>query len=341
MKTRLLCWRNLLAVVIVGSFVCVAAAAPLLSPPDDPENPTPFRVLWGNTEPLPLPPNQDAPLGTVVYRGGEELFHFDVFHSLVWGTRAALRFGLVTALVTACFGVLVGLTSGYVGGWFNSLAIRVTDVFLAFPMIAGVWLFRQILFDAYDQLHQATWLYVNWDALDQPIAIVPTLLQRLLMANWLDPLMLTFILFSWMPYARIINAIVLREKQEEYVMAARSLGASSLRIIFRHLLPNVIAPAIVLVARDIGALVILQAAFTFVGINGTMGIQWEIGRWFSPVPEWARLLVMGREWIIGAYGNPFTYWWMYLPATLALILFGVGWNVLGDRLNVILNPRVS
>jgi peptide/nickel transport system permease protein len=341
MKARLFCWQNLFALAIVGFFVAVAVAAPLLSPPDDPENPTPFRVLWDNIEPLPLPPGQGIPLGTVIYHEADNLFHFDVFHSLVWGARAALRFGLVTALTTACFGVLVGLTSGYVGGWFNNLVIRVTDVFLAFPMIGGVWLFRQILYDAYEQLHQTTWLYLSWETVDEPVVIVPTLLQQLLMSNWLDPLMLTFILFSWMSYARIINASVLKIKQEEYVMAARSLGAGGGRIIFRHLLPNVIAPAIVLVARDIGALVILQTAFAFIGICGTMGIQWEVGKWFSPVFEWARLLVLGRDWIIGAYGNPFTYWWMYLPATLALILFGVGWNVLGDRLNVILNPRVS
>ena len=95
------------------------------------------------------------------------------------------------------------------------------------------------------------------------------------------------------------------------------------------MLPNAIAPAIVLIARDIGGLVILQAAFAFIGIGGTIT---------GDITEWNRLLLLGRTWIIGIGGNLLLYWWMYIPVTLALVLFGVGWNMLGDRLNVIFSP---
>jgi peptide/nickel transport system permease protein len=314
-------WRNLVPLTIVGLFVAVAAAAPLLSPPDDPSHPTPFKLVE-SFDRESLPPGPDIPLGTAAYFSPPDtLLHFDVLHSLVWGTRTALRFGLTVALSTACFGVLVGAASGYAGGWINSLTRWITDAFLTFPVIAGVWLLRQIMetanLEIYYGLERAT--------------VSPTPLQRVVLALGIEPMMLALILFSWMPYARIINANVLRLKYAEYVQAARSVGASPPRIILRHLLPNAIAPAIVLVARDIGGMVIMQTAFTFIGLSsGSLDS--------GGVTEWARLLLLGRDWIIGYGGNSLTYWWLYLPATLALLLFGIGWNILGDRLNTMLNP---
>jgi peptide/nickel transport system permease protein len=143
--------------------------------------------------------------------------------------------------------------------------------------------------------------------------------------------MLAFILFCWMPYARIINANVTKLWQADFVIAARVLGASDWRIILRHLLPNAIAPAIVLLTRDIGALVVLEAAFAFIGVSGSIQS--------AAMPEWSRILLLSRSWIIGIGGNPLVYWWTYLPVTLALIILGTGWNALGDGLNTILNPR--
>ncbi len=142
-----------------------------------------------------------------------------------------------------------------------------------------------------------------------------------------DPLLIAFIVFTWMPYARLMNSVVLRARQEEYILASRSLGAGHLRLIFRHLIPNSISPAIVLAARDVGYLVLLQAGFTFIGL--------------SHRSEWGVLLSLGRNYVIGPGGNPFTWWWTYFPATLAIVLFGVGWNLLGDGLNDWLNPHQS
>jgi peptide/nickel transport system permease protein len=111
------------------------------------------------------------------------------------------------------------------------------------------------------------------------------------------------------------------------MLAARSLGAGHLRLIFRHLIPNSISPAIVLAARDVGYLVLLQAGFTFIGL--------------SHGSEWGVLLSLGRCHVIGPGGNPFTWWWIYFPPTLAMVLFGVGWNLLGDGLNDWVNPHQS
>jgi peptide/nickel transport system permease protein len=293
--------QNLLALAVVGFYVLVAAAAPLLAPPDDPDNPSPFRVVGRASDHIPHPPSREALLGTLPNQ-------LDIFYTLVWGTRSALRFGLIVTLTTACFGVLIGATSGYFGGPINGLVMRITDAFLTFPAIAGVWLFRQLIFPT---------------SSDIPL----TSLQRTLLNLKLDPVMLTLILFSWMPYARLINANIIQLKQMEYVQAARASGARNARIILRHMIPNALSPAIVLAAGNVGGMVILESAFTFIGLGGST--------------EWGVLLVAGRDYIIGMGGNPLTYWWVFLPATLALVFFGIGWNLLGDGLNALLNPRTS
>ncbi len=318
---------NWVALSIVAFFFVVALAAPWLAPPDDSANPTPYRHVEGMTQVEPLPPGPGLPLGTVAYLmdsiEGRDLLHFDIFYSLVWGTRAVLRFGLLTALATAGLGVIIGAVSGYVGGMINFAVMRLTDAFLAFPMIAGVWLFRMVMQTA--NLEMVDWTNFT------PVKIPSTPFQQVVLTLGLDPVMLTLILFSWMGYARLINANIVSLKEAEYVQAAKVSGQRPLRIILRHLLPNAIAPVIVLLARDIGGMVVMQAAFAFIGVSGTVNS--------TAIPEWSRLLMMGRNWIIGQGGNPFTYWWLYLPVTVALIVFGIGWNLLGDGLNLTLNPH--
>jgi peptide/nickel transport system permease protein len=293
--------QNLLACAIVGFYILVALLAPQFAPPDDADHPSPFRIVGKSYDKIPHPPSAEARLGT-------EPGQLDVYYTLVWGTRSALRFGLIVTLTTACLGVLIGAISGYYGGVVNGLVMRITDAFLTFPAIAGVWLFQQVMVPASSFAESAP------------------LLKALLNLK-LSPVMLTLILFSWMPYARLINANIVRLKQTEYVQAARAVGARNVRIILRHLLPNALSPAIVLGARDVGGMVILESAFTFVGLGGAT--------------EWGVLLVTGRDYVIGMRGNPLTYWWVFLPATLALVFFGIGWNLLGDGLNTLLNPRAS
>jgi len=321
-------WHNLAAFALVGLFVLLAAAAPLLAPADDSIYPPSFKLVESHDRD-PLPPGPEAPLGTAAYFDSHEmLLHFDILHSLIWGTRDALRFGLLTALTTASLGIIIGVFGGYVEGWIHSLVMRITDAFLSFPMITGIWLFGRLM-ASLDQ-------YILLPGFQYGFA-PPTPLQRLILTLGVDPIMLALILFSWMAYARIISANVMVLKRAEYVQAARSVGAGPLRITLRHILPNAITPAVVLVARDIGRMVVLEAAFTFIGLGGS--VISPLGAGGGKISEWSRLLLLGRHRIIGEGGDPFVFWWVYLPATLALVLFGVSWNVLGDRLNTLLNPR--
>lgn len=286
---------------IVGSFFVVAILAPQLAPPDDPDNPSRTRVVGKYYDPMPRPPTEEVLLGTAPGQ-------LDIYYSLVWGARSVLAFGLAVTVSTALFGILVGALSGYVGGAIHGLIMRVTDAFLAFPVIAGVWLLQQVLMPA------------------SPYADLNPV-QQAFFDLGLDPVLLTLILFSWMPYARLTSANVVQLKRTEYVEAARSIGVRRRRIIGRHLLPNALPPVIVLGARDVGAMVILATAFTFIGLGAST--------------EWGQLLVVSRDYIIGSGGNPLTYWWVFVPTTLALIFFGVGWNLLGDGLNTVLDPRVA
>lgn len=305
-------WQNILGLLIVCAFIIPALAAPLLAQPEDPENFSPFLTVKGVKSRVPLPPGEVALLGTVP--SGILGRQMDVYFTLIWGTRSALSFGLTVALLTALAGVLVGAASGFLGGWFGSLSMRVTDAFLAFPTIVAVVLFEQLL--------NITNRVTAQDFLGEAL-VEPSLIQKLL--TQVDPVMLALIAFSWMPYARLTQAMVIGLHQAEFIQAARAMGAGSGRIILRHLIPNAISPAIVLAARDIGGMVLVQATFTYIGLGGGS--------------VWGELLVISRQWIIAPGGNPLTYWWVFLPITLALILFGIGWNLLGDGLNDLLNPR--
>lgn len=290
-----------LACAILGLFILVAILAPQLAPPDDPANPGATRLAGASHQYMPKPPSPEAPLGTT---SGQ----LDVYYSLVWGTRSALRFGLLVALSTALLGVLIGAVGGYFGGLAHSLIIRVTDGFLAFPVIAAVWLIRQVVMPP-----------SIWDD--------PTPLQQTFYDLHVTPVLGALILFSWMPYARLVSVTMVQLKQAEYVQAARALGLRNARIIRRHLLPNSLAPVLVMASRDVGAMVVLAAAFNFVGLGTST--------------QWGELLVVGRDYVIGLGGNPLAYWWVFLPATLVLVLFGIGWNLLGDGLNTVLDPRAG
>lgn len=308
-------WQNWVGVILLLVYAVLAVAAPVLSP-QDPKNPGPFLVKGRINERQPQPPSATNPLGTLPGQ-------VDVFHTIVWGAGDALTFSFTVVFFTALFGVIYGAVAGYLGGWVNGFLMRIADAFLAFPVIAGVVFFQQLVIMT---ISSQGGYYLRGELFGmEDYTGKPTLLQTLF--NLIDPLMLSLILFSWMSYARLINANVITLKNTEFVQAARALGASPLRVIFRHLIPNSISPAIILAARDIGNVVLFQATLTFIHIGGN-----------SP---WGELLYMGRNWVIGPNGNLFRHWWVFMPATLAVLLFGVGWNLIGDGLAEALEPSTA
>ncbi len=310
-------WQNWLGILIALSFAVVALTAPLLSQPNKTTQGA-FKKVGRSTDFIPHPPSENAILGTLPGQ-------IDVFHALVWGARDATVFGLSVALGAFLFGSLFGAISGYAGGIVNNLMMRIADAFLTFPVLAGVVFLQQMVAVTIEALGGTYWFNNDYHGQLIDFQFTPPAFAVFLMK--VDPILVSLIIFSWMPIARIVNTMVITLKNTEFIQATRALGGSPLWIIRRHLLPNSIGPAIVLASRDVGSSVILQATITFIGLGGA-----------SP---WGILLSLGRNWVIGPGGNLLAAWWVFLPATLAIILFGVGWNLIGDGLTEALEPSAA
>jgi len=306
-------WQNWLGLLLVLVFIIVALAAPYLSP-NNPKEPSPFMRVGRVFESAPMPPDENAILG-MLPRG------IDVYHALIWGARDALQFGLLVTISTALFGIFYGAVSGYLEGPMGGIMLRVADAFLAFPPIAGVVFLQQLYGVTVESTGGFLFNGQIFSFSDSPTSA--SLIQLIL--EKINPLMLSLIIFSWMPYARLVNSIIVPIRQTEFVQAARAMGGSSFWIIRKHLLPNSISPALVLAARDVGGVVLLQATLTFIGLDGSS--------------VWGIMLAQGRNWILGPGGNLLTYWWVFLPPTFAVMLFGIAWNVFGDSLNDLFDPR--
>lgn len=306
-------WQNWVSFLLILTYAGVAIAAPYLAPLD-PENPEVFVRVGRATEGEPQPPDQKAVLGMLP-------FGIDVFHPLVWGSRDALQFGLIVTISTAVFGVLYGAVSGFAGNRLGNLLIRISDSFLAFPPIAGLVFLQQLLLSTVAFMGGLNFFSPFFPQTIDPQGPPPAIMYIL---ERINPLMLSLIVFSWMPYARLVHSIVLTLKQTEFVQAARALGGSPFWIIRKHILRNSTGPAIVLAARDVGGVVLLQATLTFVRIGGDS--------------IWGTMLAQGRNWVIGAGGSLLRYWWVFLPPTIAVMLFGIAWNMFGDGLNDALEP---
>lgn len=227
---------------------------------------------------------------------------FDIYYGIIWGARAAFRVGLLVTLGRALLGVLIGLAAGALGGWVDGLLMRLTDAFLSFPIMAAVLLMLAFFTDP-------LWLRMN-------------------AGNNGNTIILALVLFGWMPYARLIRGNVLAERGKEYVQAGIAVGATRARLIFRHILPNATQGLLVLAASDIGAMVALAAVFSYLGISGR-----------QPLADWGQMLSLSRDWVVAAGQNPFEHWHAYLPASLAVVLFAIGWNLIGDGLRDLLDPR--
>ena len=194
-------WQNMLGLFLILIFVFLALLAPQISPMD-PKSPGPFKKVGSGVKLDPTPPNDEAVLGTLPKQ-------IDVFHALVWGTRDALIFGLIVVISTGVFGVFFGAVSGYAGNAVNNVMMRIADAFLAFPVIAGVVFLQQLILAA---------MGGSLSAADLGHSELPEFMQLLL--QYISPMTMGLILFSWMPYARLINSTVINLKGAEFITAA-------------------------------------------------------------------------------------------------------------------------
>lgn len=202
----------------------------------------------------------------------------DIFGRVIYAIRTDFAFGLVTTYVPMMIGLIAGAVAGYLGGWLDGLIMRLVDVLIAFPYIVIILALASVfgagLFGAY----------------------------------------VGVIIVSWTIYARLTRGEMLVLREQQYVLAAKTLGFSTSRIVLRHALPNAIRPSLVFSMADLVLNILTLASLSYLGL----GVQ-------PPTPEWGALIADGRGYLL-------TAWWISTLPGLVVVLAGVGFSLIGDGL---------
>jgi peptide/nickel transport system permease protein len=246
---------SLSGIVLIVAFVIVAILAPVIAPPP-PRSRNPYDMPRLGFRAEPQPPSKDAILGTTEGQ-------YDIFYGIVWGTRTALKAGLVVSAATLLIGVTTGTVAAYYGGIVDEILMRIVEIFQAFPFLLAA------------------------------ITMAAVLQPKLGRGIWTP--IVALIVFGWTTYARLIRGDILSIKEREYVLAARVTGVSDLRIILRHILPNAFFPTLVVASMNIGTNVLAFAALSFLGVGVQVGYS-DWGQIIAFARNW--IPVLGDYWFI-------------------------------------------
>lgn len=160
--------------------------------------------------------------------------------------------------------------------------------------------------------------------------LIAAMVLTALLGKGIGPITIALTTFGWMGYARVIRSEILRIREMDYVHAARSYGAGDLRLIALHILPNAFFPVLVLATMATGSMVLSASALSFLGVGTEEGYA-----------DWGQFIAYSRNWIVGQPGNPFQYWYTLVFPGAAIFLFVLSWNLVGDALRDVLDPRHS
>jgi len=278
-------------VAAVIAFVCVfcAAFAPWVAPHN------PFDLATLNLADARLPPAWEAE-GRARYPLGTDDQGRDILSALMYGARISLLVGLASVLLSMIVGVGLGLLSGFAGGKVDAFIMRVCDVMLSFPSILIALLIDGVGRAMFPNAHETLAFGV---------------------------LILAIALSGWVQYARTVRGSTLVERNKEYVQAARVIGVAPWRIMFKHVLPNVMGPVLVLATIQVAAAILTEATLSFLGV----GVP-------PTSPSLGTLIRIGNDFLFSGE------WWITIFPGVMLVLIALSVNLLGDWLRDALNPRL-
>jgi peptide/nickel transport system permease protein len=279
-----------LSALVLAVIVATAFAAPLIAP----QNPYDLKQVFIDKAELPPLWMRD---GEIPFLLGTDPQGRDVFSTILYGTRVSLIIGLASVLMSMAIGVGIGLVAGYRGGWIDNILMRLADTVLSIPTLLMAILvsaiFREMLPPAFREPFAA--------------AVI----------------VLSISLTNWVQYARTVRALTMVERKKEYVLAARIIKVSPLRIMRRHILPNTMTPVLVAATLNLGLAILSEATLSFLGVG-------------MPItqPSLGTLIRIGNQYLFSG-----SWWLVVFPAAqLGLIVLSV--HLLGDWLRDALNPKL-
>ena len=258
-----------------------------------PHNPFDLKTL--ELSEARLPPAWEA-TGISKYLLGTDDQGRDILSALFYGARISLLVGVISVILSMLIGVSLGLLAGFKGGWVDTLLMRLCDVMLSFPAIL--------------------------------VALLIAGVGRALFPNAADSvafgvLIIAITLTGWVQYARTVRGTTMVERRKEYVQAAQVTGVTPFRIMWRHVLPNVLGPVLVLSTIQVGTAIITEATLSFLGVGAP-----------PTAPSLGTLIRVGNDYLFSGE------WWITVFPGLMLILIALSVNLLGDWLRDALNPRL-
>jgi peptide/nickel transport system permease protein len=159
--------------------------------------------------------------------------------------------------------------------------------------------------------------------------LVAAMVLTVVLGRSLENSMIALICFTWMGYARVLRSEILKIKELDYAHAARAVGAGNLRILLRHIIPNAMYPIFVMVSMNIGSMVIAVSTLSFLGLGAQVGYA-----------DWGQMISLARNWMLGSAGNATAYWFTVVCPGVPIVLFVLAWNLVGDALRDVLDPRM-
>lgn len=283
---------TIVALILVIILVTSAVFAPLIAP-HTPFDPASLNLMDGFSK--PMQPN--AFTGNTYLLGTDDQGR-DVFSTILYGLRISLLVGAAAVGLALVLGVTLGLVSGFVGGWVDSLIMRIADIQMTFPSI----LVALLIFGVAKGLTPV-------DQRDNVALLV---------------LIFSIGLSEWVPFARTVRGVTLVEREKDYVASAQLIGLSRLTILFRHILPNVLSPVLVIATIMLALAIIAEATLSFLGVGAP-----------PTKPSLGTLIRVGQDFLFSGE------WWILFFPAMTLLVLALSTNLLGDWLRDYFNPNLK